>query len=52
MEKKEHRRMTLCCDAQERVGALEEDVGVSPSLVCRDGDVSVQTVAEGGNLSA
>ena len=39
-------------DAQGRAGALEEDIGVSPSLAGRDGDVSVQAIASGENQSA
>ena len=39
-------------DAQGRAGALEEDIGVSPSLAGGNGDVSVQAVAGGENQSA
>ena len=35
-----------------RAGALEEDIGVSPSLTGRDGDVSVQAVTGGEDQSA
>ena len=43
----------LCAgDAQGRAGALEEDIGVSPSLAGGNGDVSVQAVAGGENQSA
>ncbi len=39
-------------DAQGRTGALEEDIGVSPSLTGRDSDVSAQAIAGGENQSA
>ncbi len=44
--KKGHPRNEAVCagDAQGRAGALEEDIGVSPSFAGRDSDVPVQTV--------
>ena len=39
-------------DAKGRAGALEEDIGVSPSLVGRNCDVAVQTVDSVQNQSA
>lgn len=50
--KRDTREMMLCCDAQGRASGLEEDIGVSPSLAGRDGDVSVQAVVGGENQSA
>lgn len=39
-------------DAQGRADSLKEDVGVSPSLADRDGNVALQAVDDGKNQSA
>ncbi len=52
MEKGTPKKLGRTGDAQGRAGELEGDIGVSPSLAGKDGDVSVQAVAGGENQPA